>query len=98
MVLKQLLLMALGLILLRCAALPVVSKRPAQHIPANLTEANSKLDQVLTPKAKAKFSQLNPLDLLDVRQLYVLDEWGIGNGAWTGAGKTVPWYTTWTRS
>jgi hypothetical protein len=78
MILKQLLLMALGLILLRCAALPVVSKRPDQHIPANLTEANSQLDQVLMPKAKAKFGQLNPLDLLDVRQLYVLDEWGIG--------------------
>lgn len=64
--------------MLRCAAPPVVNTRPDQHIPVNLTEANAQLDQVFTPKAKAKFSRLRPQELLEVRQVYALDEWGIG--------------------
>lgn len=75
---KQLLLALLSFFMLRCAAPPVVNTRPGQHIPANLTEANTQLDQAFTPKAKAKFSRLHPRELLEVRQVYVLDEWGIG--------------------
>lgn len=54
------------------------SLRPRRPIPGNLTEANRQLDYVFTPQVKAKFSRLCPGELLAVRHLYILDDWGIG--------------------
>ncbi|TDN36831.1 DUF6794 domain-containing protein [Hymenobacter sp. UV11] len=77
MVLKYLLLIVLGP-LLCWGTTPVFSTRPHPPIPLNLTEANRQLDLAFTPQVKSKFSRLRPRDLLDVRHLYVLDDWGIG--------------------
>lgn len=72
--LKRLLAAGSLLLLVGCAVQSASMSEHGFYIPQNLTEANEQLDQVLTPKARTKFSGLQDSSLRYV-SLEIFGEW-----------------------